>query len=173
MRREIYQALKERLQEKVTDLKHIGLWNENMEDLPSGILFDTPAVFVEFAPITYTSAGQGTPRVPMEIGLHLVHKYTPEEPHESLELTDERRCLEDDPLAYLDLIEQVESAPIGLAGDGFSGLQLISSDLDHQHGELMHHWATFVTGVGYPSLVQGAQEHQRYRQTPRGVLLRE
>ena len=163
MRREIYQALKERLQEKVTDLKHIGLWNENMEDLPSGILFETPAVFVEFAPITYTSAGQGTPRVPMEIVLHLVHKYTPEEPHESLEQSDSPRCLEDDPLAYLDLIEQVESAPIGLAGDGFSGLQLISSDLDHQHGELMHHWATFVTGVGYPSSMI---IRDRYRKAP-------
>jgi len=163
MRREIYQALKERLQEKVTDLKHIGLWNENMEDLPSGMLFDTPAIFVEFAPISYTSAGQGTPRVPMEIVLHLVHKYAPEEPHESLELSDERRCLEDDPLAYLDLIEQVESAPIGLAGDGFSGLQLISSDLDHQHGELMHHWATFITGVGYPSSMA---VRDRYRKAP-------
>lgn len=163
MRREIYQALKERLQDKVTDLKHIGLWNENMEDLPSGILFETPAVFVEFAPITYTSAGQGTPRVPMEIVLHLVHKYTLEEPHESLELSDDPRCLDDDPLAYLDLIEQVESAPIGLAGDGFSGLQLISSDLDHQHGELMHHWATFITGVGYPSSMI---IRDRYRKAP-------
>lgn len=163
MRREIYQALKERLHEKVTDLKHIGLWNENMEDLPSGMLFETPAVFVEFAPITYTSAGQGTPRVPMEIVLHLVHKYTPEEPHKSLELSDDPRCLEDDPLAYLDLIEQVESAPIGLAGDGFSGLQLTSSDLDHQHGELMHHWATFITGVGYPSSMI---IRDRYRKAP-------
>lgn len=169
MRREIYQALKERLQDKVTDLKHIGLWNENMEDLPSGILFETPAVFVEFAPITYTSAGQGTPRVPMEIVLHLVHKYTPEEPHESLELSDDPRCLDDDPLAYLDLIEQVESAPIGLAGDGFSGLQLISSDLDHQHGELMHHWATFITGVGYPSSMIIRDRYRKARSLQVGV----
>ena len=163
MRREIYQALKERLQEKVTDLKHIGLWNENMEDLPNGMLFDTPAIFVEFAPISYTSAGQGTPRVSMEIVLHLVHKYIPEEPHESLELSNDSRYLEDDPLAYLDLIEQVESAPIGLSGVGFSGLQLTSSDLDHQHGDLMHHWATFVTGVAYPSSMV---VRDRYRKAP-------
>ena len=56
----------------------------------------------------------------------------------------------EDPLAYLDLMELLETAPIGLSGVGFSGLQLTSSDLDHQHGNLMHHWATFVTGVAYP-----------------------
>lgn len=164
MRRELYIALRRRLREEIPELKHLGLWNENMEELPGGLLFATPAVFVEFAPVTFSGGGQGVPRAPMEITLHLVHKYTPEAPHEAVE--EEGYQLPDyleDPLDYLDLMERLEVAPIGLSGNSFSGLQLLTSDLDHQHSELMHHWATFVTGVAYPAVPatrdQGAERH--------------
>ena len=122
-----------------------------MEGLEGGLLFATPAVFVEFAPVTFSASGQGIPRAPMEVTLHLIHKFTPEDPHEDLQGEEyQRPDYMEDPLAYLDLMELLETAPIGLSGGGFSGLQLTSSDLDHQHGDLMHHWATFVTGVAYP-----------------------
>ena len=151
MRRELYRALRKCLREALPELQHIALWNENMEDLEGGLLFATPAVFVEFAPVTFSASGQGIPRAPMEVTLHLIHKFTPEDPHEDLQGEEyQHPDYMEDPLAYLDLMERLETAPIGLSGVGFSGLQLTSSDLDHQHGNLMHHWATFVTGVAYP-----------------------
>ena len=164
MRRDIYIALRRLIRQEIPEIKHLGLWNENMEELSGGLLFDTPAVFVEFAPVTFTGSGQGIPRAPMEIILHLVHKYTPEDPHQELEDGSyDRPDHLDDPLDYLDLLEQLETAPIGLSGNHFSGLQLVSSDLDHQHGELMHHWVTFITGVGYPSSMA---VRDRYRKAP-------
>lgn len=164
MRRDIYTALRRLIRQEIPEIKHLGLWNENMEELSGGLLFDTPAVFVEFAPVTFTGSGQGIPRAPMEIILHLVHKYTPEDPHQELEDGSyDRPDHLDDPLDYLDLLEQLETAPIGLSGNHFSGLQLVSSDLDHQHGELMHHLVTFVTGVGYPSSMA---VRDRYRKAP-------
>lgn len=164
MRRDIYTALRRLIRQEIPEIKHLGLWNENMEELSGGLLFDTPAVFVEFAPVTFTGSGQGIPRAPMEIILHLVHKYTPEDPHQELEDGSyDRPDYLDDPLDYLDLLEQLETAPIGLSGNHFSGLQLVSSDLDHQHGELMHHLVTFVTGVGYPSSMA---VRDRYRKAP-------
>lgn len=166
MRRDIYIALRRLIRQEIPEVKHLGLWNENMEELSGGLLFDTPAVFVEFAPVTFTGSGQGIPRAPMEIILHLVHKYTPEDPHQELEDGSyDRPDHLDDPLDYLDLLEQLETAPIGLSGNHFSGLQLVSSDLDHQHGELMHHLVTFVTGVAYPSVPA-----TQMRQAPRTRL---
>lgn len=143
-------ALKKRLKEAIPEIKHIGIWNENMGDLPGGMVFDTPAVFVEFSPVTFSGAGQGSPRASMEIALHLVHKYVPEDPQELIDTEDYKRPdYLDDPLEYLDLMERLEVAPIGLSGTGFSGLQLMSSDLDHEHGELMHHLVIYSTGVAY------------------------
>ena len=143
-------ALRKRLKEEIPEIKHIGLWNENMGDLPGGMVFDTPAVFVEFSPVTFSGAGQGSPRAQMEIALHLVHKYVPEEPQELIDTEDYKRPdYLDDPLEYLDILERLEVAPIGLSGTGFSGLQLMSSDLDHEHGELMHHLVIYSTGVAY------------------------
>ena len=52
MRKEIYRAICAALQDiDGTPVKHVDLWNHNVEFIEQEEAWDRPAVFVEFAPI--------------------------------------------------------------------------------------------------------------------------
>ena len=52
MRKELYTALKAAM-EKIEAVKHVDLWNHNVEFIEQEDSWARPAVFVEFGPITW------------------------------------------------------------------------------------------------------------------------
>ncbi|EWC93236.1 hypothetical protein [Porphyromonas catoniae] len=143
MRRFLYERICAQLKKELPDIKYFDLWNENMENLEQGIIFDTPAVFLEFDPISFSSVSRGVPRYPVVITLHIITRYAPKRPN--------RSGYAPEALQHLDLLERIERALIGLSGEGFSALQLTSAELDHNHAGLQNHIERFTTSVGYPA----------------------
>lgn len=77
MRHFLYLSLIDRLKQ-LTDptgdsvIKTFDLWNEQVEFIEQEEVFDTPAVFIEFMPVKWTSLGGGTQRAEVTIRLHIV-----------------------------------------------------------------------------------------------------
>ena len=143
MRRLLFERICSKLQTDLPEIKYYDLWNENMDGLEQGIIFDTPAVFIEFDPISFTSQARGIPRHPITITLHVVTRYTPQRPT--------RSGYAPEAFQHLELLERIELALIGLSGEGFSALQLSSAEMDHNHEELQNHIERFTCSVCYPS----------------------
>lgn len=68
-RRRFYTDLKEIITENVPDVRHIDLWNHNVEFIEQEDAWERPAVFVEFGPIAWelfqgrSMRGKGTVRL--------------------------------------------------------------------------------------------------------------
>lgn len=165
MRRHLFDSICSRLREMLpNDIKCYDLWNENMGALQTGAIFDTPAVFVEFDPMTFTHQVRGIPRGAVTLTLHVITKYIPLRPGRSDDASTA--------LMHLDLLERIESALTGFSGDGFSSLLLSSAELDHNHAELQDHRERFVTSVSYPSSF-GAGGKSRPASIPLGLAVSE
>ena len=54
MRKELFNALKTKLTNDVPEVKHIDLWNHNVEFIEQEDGWERPAVFVEFATIEWS-----------------------------------------------------------------------------------------------------------------------
>ena len=143
MRRLLFESICSKLQTDLPEIKYYDLWNENMDGIEQGIIFDTPAVFIEFDPISFTSQARGVPRHPITITLHVVTRYTPQRPT--------RSGYASEAFQHLELLERIELALIGLSGEGFSALQLSSAEMDHNHEELQNHIERFTTSACYPA----------------------
>ena len=74
MRKEIYEMLCERLKEVGGGaIKHIDLWNHNVEFIEQEEQWERPAVFVEFCPIQWNAIVHGVEyRAEPVVNLHVV-----------------------------------------------------------------------------------------------------
>ena len=77
MRRMLYLGLAGRLKELKDDggqplIRHIDLWNEQVEFIEQEEPFDTPAVFVEFRPVRWDTLGGTAQQADMPFRLHVV-----------------------------------------------------------------------------------------------------
>mgnify|MGYP000139404756 CR=1 FL=1 len=105
MRKKIYQALRERLKQLIITedgeitfvkrdrlrelmekenppeyaIKHVALWNRQVEFIEEENVFDMPAVFIEFGKIKWRSQTGGVQDADLSIGLHVVTKAVPED----------------------------------------------------------------------------------------------
>lgn len=127
IRKEIYQAVVERLRAQLgDDILHFDLWNHNVEFIEQETAWERPAVFIEFGEISWARlagepivlCGEGTLRI------HLV--------------TDWLGDVEDDsrfqPFA---LSERIHRALFGLRGAHFHGFELLATHTNHNHEELL------------------------------------
>lgn len=144
MKAKLYKAIKERIEEKCPEIKHINLWNEQMLDLPNQIIFSTPAIFIEFIDIEWKQNAMGVRRADQMIRLHIIDRYIPTEGlHEALK-----------PFAYLDTIDKVNDALWGMKGEDFNAFMHIASSMDHSHKELLDSQETWITNIKYvPSFI--------------------
>lgn len=78
MRKELYQMLCDRLKEVGGGaIKHIDLWNHNVEFIEQEESWARPAVFVEFRPIKWNAIVNGVEyRAEPEVALHVVTDWT-------------------------------------------------------------------------------------------------
>ena len=113
-------------------IKHIDLWNHNVEFIEQEEQWDRPAVFIEFQPIQWRQVKTGssisyTSRC--RLSLHVVTDW-----HGSSSADSEFR---EKSLSYLDLLEDIHASLRGLSGQSFNGLDLVESLTNHNHDELL------------------------------------
>lgn len=113
-------------------IKFIDLWNHNVEFIEQEEQWERPAVFVEFQPIKWRQVKTGhsvdyTSRC--HISLHVVTDW-----HGSS--SSESAC-RDESLSYLDLLEVIHASLRGLGGETFGGLDLVESQTNHNHEDLL------------------------------------
>ena len=139
MRKQIFQAICTRLTERVPDIQFIDLWNNNVTTLNGGAVWPLPAVFVEFEPIEWRQQGKAARRGDVAVRLHIVTRAVATHGHADPKMPDA--------LAFLDLIERINTAMQGLRGDNFAGFMLTTSATNHDHAELMESVERYVTSA--------------------------
>ena len=139
MRKTIYKAITERLEEAGIGIRYISLWNRNTEQLTKQTAFRLPAVFVEFETIEWSQLTKGVRSAELKVRLHIVTQ--------TLATPEQGGRYQDRALEHLDLIERVSAAMQGLCGEGFNGFMLIESVTDHDHERIEHHEECYVTRI--------------------------
>lgn len=153
MRKELYKAIAERLFQIAADgsmiepagepagtvageeepdrlIKHVDLWNHNVEFLDQEQPWERPAVFVEFTPILWDVVKPGREyRAKPVVNLHIVTDWNGDASSGSE--------LEDESLEVLDYSSIIHNALQGLEGENFSRFDLIETHTNHNHEELV------------------------------------
>lgn len=120
MRKELYNAIKAKLNAEVPEVAHIDLWNHNVEFIEQEEGWERPAVFVEFGSIVWEpNVGSGY-RGKGQVRLHVVTDWT-----------------EGGQEAAWDLICKIRAAMERVEGLGFHGLVLSETETNHNHEEML------------------------------------
>ena len=129
MRKELYRLLCSEL--KAIDLiKHIDLWNHNVEFIEQEENWERPAVFVEFCPIQWNAIVPGVEyRAEPLIKLHIVTDWEGSSADGSE--------LQEDALKVFDLPGLIHAQLAGLGGETFLELDLVESDTNHNHEDIV------------------------------------
>lgn len=137
MRKELYLKLCERL--RLVDggaIRHIDLWNQNVQFIEQEESFPMPAVFVEFGPIEWGAWAQGVEyRAEPLVHLHVVTEWKGSAAHGS---TQQKESLE-----VFDLLRHIHEQLTGLTGDEFTALDLVSSQTNHNHEDIVENIETY------------------------------
>lgn len=120
MRKELYNAIKTKLASDVPEVKHIDLWNQNVEFIDQEDVWERPAVFVEFGKIEWSAFQGGCQRGKGIITIHLVTDWA-DGGHD----------------AAFDLCHKVHTALDGLGGEDFNGMALVETNTNHNHEEIL------------------------------------
>lgn len=120
MRKELYNAIKAKLNAEVPEVAHIDLWNHNVEFIEQEDGWDRPAVFVEIATINCSPFQGRGHRGKGLVRLHIITDWT-----------------EGGQGAAWDLSNKIHSAIEGLSGEHFNGMTLAQIDTNHNHEEIL------------------------------------
>lgn len=147
MRNRIYKAIKERLTSLCVNaageyyvapddmgadlckpvVKHIDLWNRNVEFIEQEAAWERPAVFIEFEPISWRSIVPGTEyRAEARVRLHIVTDWVSSESDES-----------NGAISMLDLPDHIHDVLAGLEGKTFTDFTLEESHTNHNHEDIV------------------------------------
>ncbi|MCD8266267.1 MAG: hypothetical protein LUC33_03840 [Prevotellaceae bacterium] len=140
MRKQIYQAIVERLTERVEAVKFVSIWNNNIAVLAGGAVWPRPAVFVEFESIEWRQQNKWARRGDLAVRLHVVTDAVNYNGS-----TDSER--QERALAYFDLLDEINAAMQDLRGENFTGFMLTTSATNHDHAELIESVERYVTSV--------------------------
>lgn len=131
MRKEMYIRLCDALK-KVGNgaIKHIDLWNHNVEFIEQEQNWERPAVFVEFSPIQWNAIVCGVEyRAEPTVKLHIVTDWEGS--------TDADSELQESALNVFDLTEQIHAQLAGMSGEKFKALDLVASYTNHNHEDIV------------------------------------
>lgn len=117
-------------------VRHIDLWNHNVEFIEQEDNWQRPAVFIEFHPIQWRQLKPGNQyHATAQFSLHVVTDWTGPtangSPHrqESLEA--------------FQLLDRIHAALHRLSGQNFSHTDLVESQTNHNHDELVENIETY------------------------------
>ena len=129
MRKELYKALCERLK-SIGEIKHIDLWNRNVEFIEQDTLWERPAVFIEICPITWEQTlGGKLQRGSGLVKLHIVTDWKGSAADSS--------PYQEESLAVFDYSQKIQSVIDGLTGEKFHALHLAETYTNHDHEEIV------------------------------------
>lgn len=126
MRKTIYNAIASAL-DNVQEVKHIGLWNNQLAYAEEEQPFYTPAVLIEFGQIDWRHQLHGVREAVVQVRLHVV--------------TDSRISPWSEVVETFDLLDKINAALHGLhyttpAHSVMDALTSVQSITDHDFGEL-------------------------------------
>lgn len=108
-------------------IRHIDLWNRNVEFIEEETPWHRPAVFIEICPIRWKAIVPGREyRAEPQLKFHIVTDWADA-------VSDEI----DGAISMLDLPEHIHDALAGLEGDSFMELSLSESDTNHNHEDIV------------------------------------
>lgn len=111
-------------------IKHIDLWNHNVEFIEQEENWERPAVFVEFAPIQWKPIAPGVEyRAEPLVLLHIVTDWAGS--------VADGSEFQEEGLRAFDLPEQIHQALSGTSGETFWELDLVESRTSHNHEEIL------------------------------------
>lgn len=141
MRRELYEALAERLL-SLTDVggermvKHVDLWNHNVEFIEEEESWARPAVFIEFAPVVWEALRGGEEYTTKgRVLLHVVTDWAGSSAAGSV--------FREASLAVFDLLDAIHVSLKGLSGECFDHLALVESRTNHNHEDVVENVEVF------------------------------
>lgn len=131
MRKELYQMLCDRLKEVGGGaIKHIDLWNHNVEFIEQEESWERPAVFVEFRPIRWEAIVSGVEyRAEAEVALHVVTDWAGS--------VSDGSPFKEESLEVFDLLEEIHAALACMEGETFKEFDLVESDTNHNHEDIV------------------------------------
>nr|DAW65280.1 MAG TPA: hypothetical protein [Caudoviricetes sp.] len=124
MREELFEAIKTAMAD--TEVKHIDLWNHNVEFLEQEDAWPLPALFVEFGEITWEPLTGIHLRGTGEVRLHLVTNWS-----------------DGGYDAAFALCSKVTTKAFGLRGRSFDHLRLLRTETNHNHEEILENIDTY------------------------------
>ena len=124
IREELFEAIKTAMAE--TEVKHIDLWNHNVEFLEQEDAWPLPALFVEFGEITWEPLTGIHLRGTGEVRLHLVTHWS-----------------DGGYDAAFALCSKVTTKTCGLSGRSFDHLRLLRTSTNHNHEEILENIDTY------------------------------
>ena len=102
-------------------IKHMDLWNRNVEFIEQEAAWQRPAVFVEFAPIRWDAIVTGVEyRADVTVNLHVVTDWDGGEG-----------------IVEFRLLKKIHEALAGLEGETFAEFDIRSSTTNHDHEEIV------------------------------------
>lgn len=131
MRKELYNKLCEELK-RVGDgvIKHIDLWNHNVEFIEQEENWERPAVFVEFCPIQWNPIVAGVEyRAAPLVKLHIVTDWAG--------AANEGSELKEAALEVFDLPELIHRQLACIGGENFLEFDLVESQTNHNHEDIV------------------------------------
>lgn len=171
MRKELYQALKDRLsrlimadsgdivfapEEHIKEvkksgtkpektIKHVGLWNRQVEFIEEEAPFPMPAVFIEFGKISWRHQTGGIQDADLTVGLHVLTVALPEG-YDGEEF-------------HLDLLDGINRCLHGFSGDNWGSARRIASIPCHDHEEILDDTEVFQMMVTDDSAAKKLVSH--------------
>ena len=144
MRKNIYLSIIEAIKLILDDsgervIQYFNLWNEDVT-FAEEVIFPTPAVFIEFEPITYKAIKEPTQRAQVGIKLHIVTQ--------AVHSSADGEIYQEQSLMFLDLIDKINKSLYDLKGVNFSNMVRTGSYTNHDHGELMENIETYTCSAG-------------------------
>ena len=108
-------------------IKHIDLWNQNVEFIEQETAWERPAVFIEFEPVRWDSLVPGVEyRAEARVRLHIVTDW-------AATVGDEA----DGNGKFFELPDKIHDVLAGLEGDNFKDFTLEESLTNHNHEDIV------------------------------------
>ena len=117
-------------------IKHIDLWNHNVEFIEQEEQWNRPAVFVEFQPIQWNAIQPGAEyRAEPLVSLHVVTDWQGSSAAGS--------AFMDESLSVFDLLEEIHKSLSCMEGETFLEFDLVESRTNHNHDEIIENIETY------------------------------
>ena len=143
MRTELFTTIAEKLAE-IGDIRHIDLWNHNVEFIEQEQAWPRPAVFIEFHPIQWRQLKPGNQfHTRARLSLHVVTDWQGPTNPCTLHTPPCTLHTPHSTLHEFHLLDLIHRKLHRLQGQSFSHLNLVESQTNHNHDELVENIETY------------------------------